>query len=158
MASTSVQGVAGISDDNIVRLVGRITTAPERRSLPSGDEVVSLRIVVRRPDGIVDTVPVQVGPAPGAGRRAGPGQVGRRSLSAAERLSTGTRVRVEGRLRRRWWQAGGARRSMLEVNASVIAPVSEPADADADADADPDVDPGADHDTDPDADHRTGRS
>jgi single-stranded DNA-binding protein len=47
-------------------------------------------------------------------------------LARAERLTPGTRVEVEGQLRRRWWEAGGARRSRVEVLASAIAPVDDP--------------------------------
>jgi single-stranded DNA-binding protein len=68
-------------------------------------------------------VPVQVGPAPPRGGRAKPGQVGRRLLAEVERLGPGDRVEVRGALRRRWWDAGGARRSRIEVAASEIAPV-----------------------------------
>ena len=39
------------ADVNAVRLRGRVSGAPERRVLPSGDEVVALRVVVRRADG-----------------------------------------------------------------------------------------------------------
>jgi single-strand DNA-binding protein len=108
------------ADRNEVRLVGRISGAPERRTLPSGDEVVRLRLVVRREDDVRDTVPIQVGPAPGPGGRASAGQTGRRQLARVERLAAGTRVDVRGQLRRRWWEAGGARRSRLEVVASEV--------------------------------------
>jgi single-strand DNA-binding protein len=33
---------------NEVRLVGRLSRSPESRQLPSGDEVIQLRLVVRR--------------------------------------------------------------------------------------------------------------
>jgi single-strand DNA-binding protein len=112
-------------DRNEVHLRGRLSGRPERRALPSGDEVLHLRVLLRRPDGGTDVVPVQVGPAPAPGRRRG-GQVGRRALARAERLTPGTRVEVEGQLRRRWWEAGGARRSRVEVLASAIAPVDDP--------------------------------
>jgi len=111
------------ADVNHVQLTGRVSAVPERRTLPSGDEVVALRVVVKRDDGGVDTVPVQVGPAPPAGRRPGPGQVGRRSLASAQRLTTTDRVAVTGGLRRRWWAAGGARRSVLEVRATRVEPL-----------------------------------
>jgi single-strand DNA-binding protein len=112
-------------DVNAVRLRGRLSTVPVRRTLPSGDEVVALRLVVRRPDtSTVDTVDVSVGPAPAAGRRASVGQVGRRSLAAAERLEVDQRVEVVGELRRRWWDAGGTRRSRLEVRATAVLPVA----------------------------------
>jgi single-strand DNA-binding protein len=110
----------GAVDRNEVRLTGRVSGPPERRALPSGDEVVRFRLVVRRDDGASDTVPIQVGPAPGPGGRRRPGQSGRRALAGAERLRPGSRVAVHGRLRRRWWEAGGARRSRLEVVADEV--------------------------------------
>jgi hypothetical protein len=39
---------AEVEDLNEVRLVGRVSGRPERRTLPSGDQLVSLRLVVRR--------------------------------------------------------------------------------------------------------------
>lgn len=109
-----------VADRNLVSLTGRVSGAPERRVLPSGDEVVRLRVVVRRDEGAPDTVPVQVGPAPGPGGRVRAGLVGRRKLARAERLVAGSRVEVHGQLRRRWWEAGGARRSRLEVVAREV--------------------------------------
>jgi single-strand DNA-binding protein len=108
---------------NEVHLRGRLSGTPERRRLPSGDEVVRLRLVLARPDGVTDAIPVQVGPAPSAGRRARPGQTGRRDLAQAERLPVGAWITVAGRLQRRWWQAGGGRRSQLEVVATALTPV-----------------------------------
>ena len=107
-------------DDNEVRLVGRLSGGPERRALPSGDEVVSLRVVVRRPGGGTDTLPVQFGPGPPPGRRPGPGQVGRRALAAVERLEAGTRIEVTGAVRRRWWAGPEGRRSRIEVHAASV--------------------------------------
>lgn len=115
-------------DTNEVVLEGRVSAAPERRVLPSGDEVVSLRVVVRRADGAVDTLPVSVGPAPPKGRRPQPGQVGRRLVATAAAVPSDACVRVEGALRRRWWRAGEAARSRIEVAArslTVAAPAKE---------------------------------
>jgi single-strand DNA-binding protein len=127
---------AGGNDVNAVRLRGRLSSTPQRRALPSGDEVVNLRVVVRREDATsVDTVDVSVGPGPGAGGRARPGGVGRRQLAQAERLAVDQRVEVVGQLRRRWWDAGGARRSRLEVRATAVVPVVGEPDASAGGDA-----------------------
>jgi single-strand DNA-binding protein len=112
-----------VADRNEVRLVGRVSGAPERRSLPSGDELVSLRVVVSRHPSGVDTLDVAVGPAPPSGARPRDGQVGRRLLASAERLEPGDRVEVRGSLRRRWWGTGGVRQSRVEVRAEELAPV-----------------------------------
>lgn len=118
----AVQVQAADDDVNAVRLRGKVSGEPERRVLPSGDEIVALRLVVRRHrTTTVDVVDVSVGPGPGAGARPGPDQVGRRTLAAAARLAPGDRVEVAGQLRRRWWDAAGARRSRIEVRASAVA-------------------------------------
>ena len=115
-------------DHNEVELVGRLSGPVERRALPSGDELAQFRVVVRRDSGGADTLPVQLGPAPPAGSRKGRRLVGRRELAAALRLDPGRRVRVVGSLRRRWWQAGGARRSRVEVAATSVVALPDPAD------------------------------
>jgi single-strand DNA-binding protein len=115
------QDAPEVADLNEVRLVGRVSGRPERRTLPSGDELVSLRVVVRRPGTGVDTFDVAVGPAPPSGVRARGSQVGRRLLAAAERVDHGDRVELTGTLRRRWWGGGGARQSRVEVRAATIA-------------------------------------
>jgi single-strand DNA-binding protein len=120
----TVEITATADDVNAVRLRGRVSAAPERRVLPSGDEVVALRVVVQRGAGAtVDAIDISIGPGPAAGARPSSGQVGRRLLAAAERLEVDQRVEVVGQLRRRWWDAGGARRSRLEVRGTAIARV-----------------------------------
>ena len=109
---------------NEVRVIGRTSDAPERKTLPSGDEVVLFRVVVPRPTGGADTLPVAVGPAPVAGR-AGPGQVGRRLLAQAERTVAGDCVEVRGELRRRWWSTGTGRASRIEIRAASVTVVAD---------------------------------
>lgn len=108
---------------NEVVLEGRLSGQPERRTLPSGDELVSLRLVVRRDEGGVDTFPVAVGPAPPLGVRPARGQIGRRLLAAAALLPPDGLVRVEGSLRRRWWRDGGTPQSLIEVRARAVEPL-----------------------------------
>ncbi|RZS80239.1 single-strand DNA-binding protein [Motilibacter rhizosphaerae] len=93
-------------DDNRVFLTGRLPAAPEERELPSGDTIVVLRLVVRRPADprggpTVDTVDCVVR-APGLQRRV---------LAWAP----GTTVSVEGALRRRFWRSAGGPASRTEV-------------------------------------------
>ena len=114
---TDDPGPSPMPDRNEVLLVGRISGTPERRALPSGDELVGFRLVVRRAAAGVDTFDVSVGPAPAPGRRPRGTQVGRRLLADAERLEDGARVEVLGELRRRWWGSGGVRQSRVEVRA-----------------------------------------
>jgi single-strand DNA-binding protein len=124
-ATSTADPPAATADHNEVRLRGAITSAPERRTLPSGDEVVAVRVTVRRQQGGADTVRISVGPAPPAGRRPKAGQVGRRLLSTVGSLSVGAHIEVRGQLRRRWWDAGGARRSLVEVVADEVHAVSD---------------------------------
>ena len=102
--------MVGTETQNEVVLVGRVSAPPEERELPSGDVLVTFRLVVDRParplpEGVrpvsVDTLDC-VAWTPAL----------RRSLSAWE---TGDVVRVEGALRRRFWRAGAAAASRCEV-------------------------------------------
>lgn len=107
---------------NQVVLVGRVSAAPESRELPSGDTVVSFRVVVDRPPSR----------APRADKQAPRRQVdvidvacwSRRTQRSAGALTADAEVRVEGALRRRFFAAAGARASRYEVEAERIARVS----------------------------------
>jgi single-strand DNA-binding protein len=95
-----------------VTLVGRLGTRVEQRALPSGDEVTTFTVVVDRTarerrggaGATVDAVPCQTFRVPIARRLAG--------------LEAGTWVRVEGRLRRRFWRGGAGLGSAMEVEVS----------------------------------------
>ncbi len=84
--------------------------------LPSGDRLVTFRVVVERQpvrDGTrrqVDVIDVACW--------------SKRSQRSAERLATDDVVRVEGALRRRFFVAGGVRTSRYEVEADRVARVS----------------------------------
>ena len=101
---------------NHVVLVGRVSAAPESRELPSGDTLVTFRLVVDRPRSRdrprrqVDVIDVACW--------------GRRTQRTAAALEPHTAVRVEGSLRRRFFASGGARASRYEVEAERIARVS----------------------------------
>ncbi len=95
---------------NSVILEGRIVGI-EHRAMPSGDEAVTFRVVVERP-----------------ARERGPS--GRVTVDAldcvcwradvrrrVEACEAGSRVRVEGVLRRRFWRAGPTPASRVEVEA-----------------------------------------
>ena len=94
---------------NEVHLVGRVAADPVVTELPSGDTVVSVRLVVERP-------------RPPAGRGARPGvdtvtcAAWTRGLRrAVQRWGDGDLVEVSGALRRRFWRAEGAPQSRYEV-------------------------------------------
>ncbi len=101
---------------NEVTLVGRVSAAPEPRDLPSGDHLVTLRVVVDRP------------PRKGETRRAvdviDVACWTRRTQRVATGLGPDDAVRVEGALRRRFFATGGGRASRYEVEASRLVRVS----------------------------------
>jgi single-strand DNA-binding protein len=120
---------------NEVVLVGRVSAAPERRDLPSGDQLVTLRVVVDRPP--------QKGGRKGAqsgGQRGGQKEPTKRAVDVidvacwskrTQRTASGLEadddVRIEGSLRRRFFAAGGGRASRYEVEAARLVRVSRPA-------------------------------
>jgi single-strand DNA-binding protein len=100
---------------NEVLLVGRIASPPEERTLPSGDALMTWRVVVDRP------------PQPRAGERraatvdaldcvAWRGDVRRSAAS----WSVGDTVEITGSLRRRFWRGatGPVSRTEVEVTRS----------------------------------------
>ncbi len=97
---------------NSVHLVGRVAATGEPRELPSGDTVVTLRVVVPRGErrgqarAGVDTIDVACWSA-GVRR-------------SASRLAVDDHVEVQGALRRRFFRAGGAVASRYEVEASRV--------------------------------------
>jgi single-strand DNA-binding protein len=106
----------GAETCNQVVLVGRVSAPPERRDLPSGDQLVTLRVVVDRP------------PQKGSTRRAvdviDVACWTRRTQRTATGLEPDDGVRVEGALRRRFFAAGGGRASRYEVEANRLVRVT----------------------------------
>lgn len=105
-ATESAVGEPG--GENHVQLGGRLA-AIDARTLPSGDEVVALRVVVPRPSGrrdgpTIDTIDCSVWRA----------DLRRRVL----RWQPGDSVEVEGALRRRFWRGPTGTRSRYEVEVS----------------------------------------
>lgn len=115
LAEEDPAATAGPEHVNEVRLVGRLGADPAHKQLPSGDSVWTFRISVERPR---------------PGRRAGqrPGQRRTDSLDCAvwsgrvkRSVSTwakGDVVEVSGSIRKRFFQAGGATASRVEVEVS----------------------------------------
>src|SRR5690348_6521842 len=91
---------------NIVVVAGRLSSTPVSRVLPSGDEVLNLEVTVPGDDGPAESVPVAwTGPPAWAGD-----------------LDTGHPVVVLGRVRRRFFRAGGTTQSRTEVVAEQVVP------------------------------------
>lgn len=95
-----------VEDCNEVRLVGRVSTVPEAKELPSGDVVWLFRLVVRRPEGHVSRQSVDVLDCSVWAPRL------QRSVSS---WRDGDQVEVEGAVRRRFYRAGQTTASRVEV-------------------------------------------
>lgn len=108
---------------NEVHLVGRLSGEPESRQLPSGDTIVSFRLVVQRP-------PHRPAPRQRTGEK--PARAGQqvdtidvvcrtarsqRSLLAAV---PGATLEVSGALHRRFFATPAGRQSRYEVDASLV--------------------------------------
>jgi single-strand DNA-binding protein len=97
-----------VIDRNDVVLRGRLSAPAEVRTLPSGDTLVSFRLVVRRPEPRVrgqstDTLPCIT--------------YERALQRRVTAWQAGDVVEVEGALQRRFWRtAGGGTASVTEVN------------------------------------------
>ncbi len=151
----------GIDYLNEVRMRGRVAAAPEVKELPSGDQLVTMRVVVGRTDARRD------GPArskdgagstrskDGAGSaRSRDGTASGRSKDeavavrtvvdtidvacwsasarrAAGRFAAGDVVEVEGALRRRFFRTGAGAASRYEVEARSLRRASAPTRASA---------------------------
>lgn len=98
---------------NITVVTGRLVRPPDRRTLPSGEELVSYDVSVVGPDGRAESVPVVWPAAP----------------TAADELEVGAALLVVGRVRRRFFRSGGATQSRTEVVADGVVPVRRKAAA-----------------------------
>ena len=94
---------------NVVVLQGRLTRPAELRSLPSGDQLVALEVSVRREGERAETAPVVWPDAP----------------AVATSLDVDQEVLVVGRVRRRFFRAGGSTQSRTEVVAETVVPASQ---------------------------------
>lgn len=98
---------------NVVVIDGVLARPAQQLELPSGSRLVNLEVTVRREDGPAESVPVTWMDAP----------------AWASSLDAGTEVAVLGRVRRRFFRAGGSTQSRTEVVASRVARASAPAKA-----------------------------
>ena len=125
VVETDADDTTSVPAVNEVRLVGRLSRSPESRQLPSGDEVIQLRLVVRRAP--KPARPKSAGATSDAGRAARVGvdvidvscwsATTRRS---ALRLAEGDTLEVEGALRRRFYRVGPAVQSRYDVVAGSV--------------------------------------
>ena len=95
---------------NVSVVRGYLSRSPEERILPSGDRMVTLEVSVRREHHATESVPVSWPDAP-------------KNVTI---LEAGTEVMVLGRVRRRFFRAGGFTQSRTEVVAETVANVRHP--------------------------------
>lgn len=87
---------------DLVILSGHLSSDPTVRELPSGDRMWSYEVTVREPDRAASSVPVVL------------------FADDGPPAEEGTRVAVVGRVRRRFFRAGGATVSRTEVVADEV--------------------------------------
>jgi single-strand DNA-binding protein len=108
---------------NEVRLVGRLSAEPELREMPSGDLVMSFRLVVERGAATRKKAPPG-SPTVDTLECAAWRKDVQRSLRAA---SPGDVLEVTGALRRRFWRSGGAASSRSEIEVTGLRRAPRPA-------------------------------
>ena len=94
---------------NIVILQGTLSRPAQQRLLDSGDRLVAFDVTTRTDGARADTVPVVWFGAP----------------PSAAGLGADTEVVVTGRVRRRFFRAGGATQSRTEVVADAVIPTRQ---------------------------------
>ena len=94
---------------NVVVLVGRLARPVEERILPSGDRLAAIELTVPRPNERAESVPVVWFDAP---------------VSVLDR-EVDEELVVVGRVRRRFFRAGGGTQSRTEVVADAVVPVRQ---------------------------------
>ena len=95
-----------MNDVSVTLVAGTLSRPAELRELPSGDTLVTLELTTRRDDGAAESMPVVWVSPP----------------DWATRLDAGERVVVSGRVRRRFYRAGGATASRTELVADRVVP------------------------------------
>jgi single-strand DNA-binding protein len=91
---------------NVVVVAGRLSRPAEQRVLPSGERLVAVQVTVDRTGDRAETVPVVWFDAP----------------ASAATLDIEEAVVVVGRVRRRFFRAGGSTQSRTEVVADTVVP------------------------------------
>lgn len=94
---------------NVVVLQGVLSSAPETRTLRSGDRLVSYELTIRSAGRPTDTAPVVWFDPP----------------ARAADLPAGTEVVVTGRVHRRFFRTGGVTASRTEVVADAVIPARQ---------------------------------
>jgi single-strand DNA-binding protein len=90
---------------NVAIVRGSCSSAPEVRTLESGQTLAVLQVTTKPDDGAAVSVPVVVWSPP----------------AWVERLDAGDEIVALGRVRRRFYRAGGGAASKTELEAEVVA-------------------------------------
>ena len=115
MTATSTKTRPAVGHRNEVVLTGRLSGVPEERELPSGDVVMTFRVVVARPESR----------QPAGVRRASVDTIDCAAWTAAARRALagwvdGDVVEVRGALRRRFFQGAAGSQSRMEVEVARV--------------------------------------
>lgn len=102
------------TSNNHVTLIGRVSQPAEARVLPSGDELSTFRLIVDRSGRVLQRSAQKVDTFECVAWSA-------RLRARMARLEPGQRIRVEGRLRRRFTRAGGSPVSFVSVEIGTLA-------------------------------------
>jgi single-strand DNA-binding protein len=94
---------------NIAVVRGTCSSAPDVRVLPSGSTLALLQVTTRTDDGETTSVPVALWDPP----------------AGVVQLDAGDEVVAVGRVRRRFFQAGGATASRVELEAATVTPARD---------------------------------
>jgi len=94
---------------NLAVVRGHCSSAPEVRTLESGQTLAVLQVTTRPDDGPAISVPVVAWSPP----------------PWVTKVEAGDEIVAIGRVRRRFYQAGGAAASKVEIEADVLAPAAD---------------------------------
>ena len=106
---TTSEAATAVAPSNVVRLRGRVSTAPSTRELPSGTSIVVVRLSVPR-----EQTPMTRGSKQTADW-VDCAAWGARARRAVNRWAQGDVVEIEGALRRRFFRGGPGMSTRLEV-------------------------------------------
>ncbi|MFM8848030.1 MAG: hypothetical protein ACKOHN_08275 [Actinomycetota bacterium] len=105
-----------IDANNLVLVRGALSSAPVRRTLPNGSDIVQIEVTTRDTDGVARSVPVIVHEP-----------LGKDDFTA---WGVGTNVAVAGSVVRRFFRSGGGTASRTEVVAARVVRGSQAARVD----------------------------
>lgn len=91
---------------NLVDLIGEVSEVPTEVTLPSGEEIIEIRLVVSPTGSSKSSLDVTVRD--------------RSLMRRARGLKAGNTIAVQGELRRRFWRSGGSISTRLDIEADSL--------------------------------------